>query len=89
MTRRFHPLVPATDCSGRPQPPETLQSARQRPVGNNRSATLHSAIVHDPDPGTFTYSLSMRREVGSGNVTMVADSANKSFLLVEDIGAAP
>lgn len=66
----------------------TLQTARNRPVGNSRQAVLAAVWVGAPSAGSHTYKLSLEREVGTGTLTMHAASTNPAFLLVEDIGPA-
>lgn len=64
-----------------------VQTSRHRPVGNNRAASMHVFHVETPGAGNHTYDLRLRREVGSGTLTMIAD-AGPAFILVEDIGPA-
>lgn len=62
--------------------------SRVRLVGNNRPSTLAASLVLAPASGSRTYTVLLRREVGTGTLTMKADADNKAWLLVEDIGPA-
>ncbi len=66
----------------------TLQTARNRPVGNSRQAVLQAVWVGSPSAGSWTPKLSLEREVGTGTLTMHAASTNPAFIHVLDFGAA-
>jgi hypothetical protein len=45
-----------------------------------------ASVVLQPAMGSHTYKVSMRRVVGTGNITMKANAAMVAYILVEDIG---
>lgn len=57
----------------------------------HQSGRTFNALIQvclTPSAGSHTYKVSMARIDGTGNITNVASSTQKSFILVEDIGAA-
>lgn len=52
------------------------------------NAPVHVVAVLTPSAGAHTYKLRVARLVGSGTVTVAADTDRATFILVEDIGPA-
>lgn len=50
------------------------------------AGSLEAVVVLTPSAGSHTYKLSLQRDQGSGNVTMVASSTQLASILVEDVG---
>lgn len=55
---------------------------------NTIIAQQHGSVVVEPSGGSHTFRLTLRRESGSGNITLVAAAGRPATIVVEDIGPA-
>lgn len=66
----------------------TVLQIGRAPLPNVSSqSSIFASIVLTPSAGVHTYKLSGARDLGTGNVRMVATTEAPAYILVEDIGA--